>query len=56
MEEFKQAITALNIEVDALRASNELLIAELGRIAHALGVEPSMAAVLTKISELKEKP
>ncbi len=43
-------------EIYELKASNELLIAELGRIAAALGVETSMVKVLAKIKELKDKP
>jgi hypothetical protein len=42
-------------ENDQLKMSNERLIAELGRVALALGVEPSMRLVLAKIEELKAK-
>lgn len=40
-------------KVEQLEMSNQVLIAELGRIAQALGVEPSMKLVLDKITELK---
>lgn len=43
----------LEDEVDELKMSNIRLIAELGRVASALGVEPSMMKVLAKIEELK---
>lgn len=46
-------IRELEATIDALRMSNELLIAELGRIAEALDVEPSMVEVLGRIAELK---
>lgn len=49
-------VVGLLKELSEAKASNELLIAELGRIAQALGVDASMAKVLGKIAELKEKP
>lgn len=45
--------TILTMELEKLQMSNVRLIAELGRIAQALGVEPSMKAVLSKIEELR---
>lgn len=48
-----EEIKALKAEIDALRMSNELIIAELGLIAEALGVEPSMVAVCAEIERLK---
>ena len=57
MSEFDTTATGyLQGEVESLKMSNERLIAELGRIAAALGVDNSMAKVLAKIKELKEKP
>jgi hypothetical protein len=46
----------LKAQVQELEMTKALLIAELGRIAEALGVEPSMVKVLAKIKELKDKP
>lgn len=43
----------LQDKIRELNASNIRLIAELGRIAQALGVECSMGAVLRRIEELK---
>lgn len=43
----------LQAENDRLSMSNQKLVAELGRIAQALEVEPSMVKVLEKIEELK---
>jgi len=42
-------------EIERLEMSNQRLIAELGRIAEALGVEPSMVKVLGKIQELQDR-
>lgn len=39
---------------EQLEMSNAKLIAELGRIADALGVQPSMVEVLAKIKDLQE--
>ena len=44
-----------SLRIMELEMSNERLIAELGRIALALGVEPSMNKVLAKIEELNAK-
>lgn len=49
-------VWALQGEIESLKMSNQRLVAELGRIASALGVETSMVKVLAKIQELKEKP
>ena len=46
-------LVELYSKIEKLEMSNVCLIAELGRIAQALGVEPSMKSVLGKIEELR---
>ena len=46
-------LVELQIKIEKLEMSNVRLIAELGRIAQTLGVEPSMKMVLGKIEELR---
>jgi hypothetical protein len=47
-------VNDLRAEIQRLEMSNVRLVAELGRIAQALGVACSMVAVLAKIEELKK--
>ncbi len=46
-------VVGLLEDLDKLEMSNKILVAELGRVATALGVEPNMQAVLGKIAELQ---
>jgi hypothetical protein len=50
----QEELQAYRDEINALRMSNELLIAELGRIAAALGVDSSMKLVLDRIRALRK--
>lgn len=54
MDETEATTLLLKQQVHDLELSNIRLIAELGRIAEALGVEPSMKKVLDRIAQLKE--
>ncbi len=54
-EDYTGYDATLAAENDQLKLSNQRLIAELGRIAEALGVDPSMNVVLGKIEELKAR-
>jgi len=51
----QEQIRVLEEEVNDLKMTNQLLIAELGMIATALDVEPSMVKVLARIKELKDR-
>lgn len=55
MDEHETQIEILKAEVDRLKMSNVKLIAELGMIAEALNVGPSMREVLDKIELLKDR-
>ena len=56
VEELKDANASLIDDLDKAQMSNQRLIAELGRVAAALDVEPSMVKVLARIEELKATP